>query len=256
MAFLAQTGAALMAYSIALLGVLGRPPTLWTLAIAQAVLAAILSRLFSMPRWWQFIHLEFVPAIVLALQLALPPWLYAAGFLLLALVYWSSFRTRVPLFLSNRITVHRLAAWLPDTPNLRVLDLGSGTGSFVRRLARLRPDWQIDGAETAPAPWLLSRWLAHRQPNAQLVRQDFWQLDLGDYDLIYAFLSPAPMTALWQKASREMKPGALLISNSFPVPGRQPDELVSVGDRRGTCLFCYRAPAGNRRNRKKDIHRN
>ena len=242
-----QAGATLLAFGVAGNGFLGASPAWWQVVLVQGLLAAIISRLLCAPGWWSYIHLGFAPAVWAAHRLALPPAWYGIGFTALALIYWSSFRTRVPLFLSNRITVHRLAAWLPDARSWRVMDLGSGTGSFVRRLARLRPDWQIVGAETAPAPWLLSRWLARRQPNAQLVRADFWQLDLADYDLVYAFLSPVPMSALWQKAVGEMKAGALLVSNSFPVPGQTPEAVIEVDDRRATCLYCYRMPGARKR---------
>jgi hypothetical protein len=37
---------------------------------------------------------------------------------------------------------------------------------------------------------------------------------------VYAFLSPVPMAEVWRKASTELRPGALLVSNSFPGRGR------------------------------------
>jgi hypothetical protein len=42
---------------------------------------------------------------------------------------------------------------------------------------------------------------------------------LAGQDVVYAFLSPAPMKQLWAKAQAEMTPGSLFVSNSFPVPG-------------------------------------
>ena len=58
--------------------------------------------------------------------------------------------------------------------------------------------------------------------------------------MVYAFLSPVPMTALWNKVEKEMKPGGLFISNSFPVPDIEPSEIVEVDDERQTQLYCYR----------------
>ena len=37
-----------------------------------------------------------------------------------------------------------------------------------------------------------------------------------------------------------LAPGALVVSNSFPIPGRKPDEVVEVGDGRATRLYVYR----------------
>jgi SAM-dependent methyltransferase len=124
-----------------------------------------------------------------------------------------------------------------------VLDLGSGTGSLLRPLARLRPDCRCEGVESAPAPYLLSRLLARHQPNIALARGDFFKMPWGDYDLVYAFLSPVPMQAVWDKARAELRPGALLVSNSFPVGGVEPEQVIEVPDRRRTRLYCY-LPAG------------
>lgn len=240
-ALIAQLG------SLALLFAIGRSGNLsfaspLALSLLQGAIAAFFAAGLRSARWWIFIHLAFMPCVVLAMKSALPPWVYLAGFAVLSLVYWSSFRTQVPLFLSNKLTVHRLADWLPDISALRVLDIGSGTGSLVRRLARLRPNWHIHGIETAPAPYWISRHLCRRQANANLARGDFWQNSLRDFDVVYAFLSPVPMSRLWAKAMREMRPGSWLISNSFEIAHTEPTHVISVGDKRGTRLFCYRLP--------------
>lgn len=218
--------------------------SLFALACVQAVLAASTSLLLRSPRWWVSVHLGFMPAVALALAAQLPAWLYGAGFVALVGLYWTTFRTQVPLFLSNRVTVHRLAQWLPDDKPLAVLDVGSGTGSFVHVLALLRPDWSIRGIESAPIPFLLSRLRTRHNSNAEVLRGDFWRHSLAEYDVVYAFLSPVPMPDIWRKVRRELRPGAWLVSNSFPVPGVEPSARVTIDDARGTTLFCYRAPGG------------
>lgn len=216
--------------------------SLTALAVVQAIIATATAAFLRSPRWWLVIHLAFAPALALAISAKLPAWPYGLAFVLLALVYWSSFRTQVPLFLSNRITVYRLAAWLPSDNTLRVLDAGSGTGSFAHRLARLRPDWRITGIEAAPAPWLLSRRLGRSQTNLTFRRGDLWAEPFAGYDLVYAFLSPVPMSELWRKARREMRPGSLLVSNSFPIEGLTAEKQIHVDDRRSTRLYVYRIP--------------
>jgi len=138
----------------------------------------------------------------------------------------------------------RLLELLPaQTAPQRWVDLGSGTGSLLRPLARLRPDCRCEGIEAAPAPYLLSCLLSRRQPNIALARGDFWKLPWADYDLVYAFLSPVPMAEVWRKATEELRPGSLLVSNSFPIEGVTPDAVIEVPDRRRTRLYLYR-PAG------------
>lgn len=236
-----QMIAAALTLALLRVGVL-TPPSLLGLAAIQGSFAATLALASRTPSWWLPIHLFFLPAAVLALQAGLPSWFWALAFIVLALVYWSCFLTRVPLFLSNAKTIALLAQSLPSGP-LRVLDIGSGTGSFVRGFARLRPDSEVHGVEAAPAPALLARWLAREQSNAHLSRGDFFTLDWSDFDVIYAFLSPAPMARVWEKASQELRPGAVLISNSFAVPDQREAGVLDVGDRRGTRLYCYTTSA-------------
>lgn len=226
------------------LGTTGAMPPLEPLPLAclQGIFAAIASRALRSERWWVPIHLAFLPLTALAFEAQLPTWLYGLGFLALASIYWTTFRTQVPLFLSNKVTIHRLASWLTDRGALRILDVGSGSGTFVIRLARLRPDWRIDGIETAPLPLLWSRRCARSLPNVKLVQGDFWQHELNSYDVVYAFLSPVPMRDLWRKARKEMRAGTLLISNSFAIPELSPESILRVGDRRDTQLYCYRIP--------------
>ena len=246
-ALLAQFGGVVI---VLFLGRSGALPQLSPLALAglQGAGAAFCAASLRSARWWIPIHLLFMPSVVLAAHMGLPAWVYLAAFVALYLIFWTSFRTQVPLFLSNRIAVHKFAAWLPDKGVLRVLDVGSGTGSFVSHLARLRSDWMVEGIETAPAPLALSRWLTRHIPNAHLLRGDLWAHPLDSYDVVYAFLSPVPMLDLWHKARKEMRADSWLVSNSFPVPGLKPNTVLSVNDRRASKLYCYQIPGGaNRR---------
>ncbi|MEF9929206.1 MAG: class I SAM-dependent methyltransferase, partial [Massilia sp.] len=75
--------------------------------------------------------------------------------------------------------------------------------------------------------WLASfaRAKLARSP-AAFIRGDYERLDLGDYDAVFAYLSPAAMTALWRKAAREMRPGSMLFSYEFIVVGQTPTRVV------------------------------
>jgi len=65
-----------------------------------------------------------------------------------------------------------------------------------------------------------------RRSRGHFVRGDYESLDLGNYDVVFAYLSPAAMPALWRKATAEMAAGALLISHEFSIPGIEPDRIV------------------------------
>ena len=68
---------------------------------------------------------------------------------------------------------------------------------------------------------------------------DFWRTDLARYDVVYAYLSPAAMPRLWAKARREMRPGSLLVSNGFEVPGVPAGRVIPLGDAMRSTLHVW-----------------
>ena len=208
------------------------------LAMLQGAFAALLASWQGAPRWWLAIHLVFAPLIVLVHGLDIAPGWFLAAFTLLLLVFWRTDTSRVPLYLTNRNTATALLELLPAMP-CKVIDLGCGDGGLLRRLALARPDCHFDGIEHAPLTWLVAQLRALGLANLSVRRGSFWHEPLGDYDVVYAFLSPAPMPRLWAKAGAEMAPGAMLVSNSFVVPDVAPVAVIAVGDRRATRLYVY-----------------
>jgi predicted O-methyltransferase YrrM len=111
---------------------------------------------------------------------------------------------------------------LPRERELKVIDIGSGLGGMAMHLAAARPRADVTGIELAPLPWLVSRLRAAMAGNrARFVRGDYERLDFGAYDLVFAYLSPAAMPGLWDKARREMRAGSLLVSYEFEIPAGQ-----------------------------------
>jgi hypothetical protein len=212
------------------------------LVMLQGAIAAMISFRQAAPLWWLPIHLAFAPLAFGVSALDIPPGWFLAAFVLLLLVFWRTDRSRVPLYLTNRMTAAALLKCLPTAPG-QIVDLGCGDGGLLRHLALARPDCRFVGIEHAPltgfVAWLRTAGLT----NVEIRRGDFWREPLGKYQLVYAFLSPIPMAELWEKARAEMSPAALLVSNSFAVPEVAPVAVITVADRRATRLYLYR-PAG------------
>ena len=198
--------------------------------VGESVLATAAGAALKLPRWWLPVQLLFAPALYAALQLDLNPSWYLGAFAVTALLLGNSVRDRVPLFLSS------LGAWkwLAEKPpiNGTLIDLGCGTGHGIVTVSRLRPDVQCVGVESSPLLWLIARLRTAGRPNCRILFGSLWRVDLAPFDVVYVFLSPAPMERLWEKACRELTPGALLVSNSFEVPGATPDRAVRLRDRR------------------------
>jgi hypothetical protein len=194
-------------------------------AVLQGMLAASLSRVIKLAPWWLLIQLAFPLALYAGLGLALPPWLFLVLFLVFVLVYWSTYRTQVPYFPSGQRAWHVVADLLPHRP-CHLIDIGSGLGGLVLDLAARRPDSRFTGIELAPLPWLASRVRALGKPNAEFVLGDYENLNFADFDVVFAYLSPAAMDALWKKASAEMKSGSILLSYEFVISGHSPELTI------------------------------
>ena len=206
----------------------------------------VLAFLTRQPRWWQLIHTGFAPLAWAVSLLSIPPGWFLAAFVLSLLFYRGAVTGQIPLYLSNRVTAEALIELLGERPASRFADLGAGIGSTIAPLSRALPASTFTGVENAPASWAIG-WLRLRNtPNVKWQMGSLWKLGLGEFDVVYAFLSPAPMPGLWQKALQEMRPGSLLISNSFPVPDIDPEDILQIADARQTRLYCYRIPAATK----------
>jgi hypothetical protein len=228
----------------------GLAPSWTSAALAQGSWAALLSlalaRRLKLAAWWHAIAFLFPPVVLLAQMsadaFALPPALFLGVFLFMLLLYWSTFRTQVPYYPSGRgawdVVAAELPAPVPSRP-LSVIDVGSGLGGFVIDLARRRPDCAVSGIELAPLPWLASAVRARLGGSrARFLRGDYERLDFGAYDVVFAYLSPAAMEGLWRKAAAEMRPGSMLFSYEFTIPGRQPDRRF-VTTNSGKVLYLW-----------------
>ena len=210
-----------------------------------ALCAVALGWSFGLAPWWLAINALFLPALAWGLTLELSP-LWAAGALAVLLaVYGSIWASRVPLFFSTARTQDALEALLPQG-EFAVLDAGCGDARVLAHLARARPDARCEGIEHAFLPWLLAWLRAWRDDAPFFVRRgDLWGHGLTQYDVVYAYLSPAVMPRFWEKAKREMRPGTLLVS-AFHVPGMRGGRHIEVGDALGTRLHVCRIEGGAR----------
>lgn len=214
-------------------------------AVLCGLLAATFSFFAGLAKWWLVIQLLFVPALVLMLDVELPPTLFLGAFLVLLLVYWSAFSTQVPLYLSSNKVWHALEHLLPVAKadsGFTFIDLGSGLGGVLTHLASVRPDGRYVGVEAAPLPvawsWLRIRLGSHS--NCQVQWGSLWDCDLSQYDVVFAYLSPVPMENLWHKARAEMRSGTIFISSTFTVFDQAHHETVQVDDLHHSTLFIWR----------------
>jgi SAM-dependent methyltransferase len=102
-----------------------------------------------------------------------------------------------------------------------IIDLGSGRGELTRRIACAIPEAQVIGIEMARIPYLQSafvqRWLGPKNLSYQCL--DFWPYDCADVDAVVFYLSGTFARRVGEKLYKEMKPGSVVISHTFPLIG-------------------------------------
>ena len=172
--------------------------------------------------------------------LAISPTWFLGIFIVFVLMFWTTYRTRVPLFLSSRDVCTRIASMVQSGSQLRLIDLGCGFGGVLRAVHRASPGLRLAGRELAPLPAWIAQLRLRRIPETDIQRSDFWQEDLSKYDLVFAFLSPEPMSRLWEKVCAEMRPGSLFVSHAFAVPDVSPDLTLPLTGGRRPPLFVWR----------------
>jgi hypothetical protein len=243
MALLLQTTAVLSVLFVVWILSIKLSPVVF--ASSCGLIAAGLSYLAGMPRWWLVIQGLFVPALIAALSLKIDSRLFLIAFLVTLLVFWNAFSTRVPLYLSSKAVWQALEKLLPP-PNpekcIKFIDIGSGLGGVIMHLAAARPDIAYTGIESAPLPFVWGWLRIHRggYRHCDIRWGSFWDCDLSGFDVVFAYLSPAPMEKLWQKAQGEMKSGSMFISSTFSVPRQIPAQTIQIDDLHRSTLMIWR----------------
>lgn len=200
----------------------------FSLVLMQALFATGICMWIGMAKWWRWIHFFFPLALWGMSMWQVPGEVYLTGFLVSLGLFWTTFRTQVPFYPSRPAIRHQVAELMPQHRPVRMMDIGSGLGDLVMHIAEARPDSQIEGIEIAPLPLLVSKIRAWaRKSRAVFLRGNYYDLDFGQYDVVFAYLSPAAMPALWKKAQQEMRPGSLLISYEFDIPGITPHYIAA-----------------------------
>jgi len=109
----------------------------------------------------------------------------------------------------------------------RVCDLGSGNGRLVIDFAKL--GCQTIGYEIDP--FLVWESKNNIQKNgvsdrAQICWKSFWLADLSQVDILLLFMTASIMEKLELKLRAELKPGAKVVSQRFPLPHWKPEKKI------------------------------
>lgn len=118
-----------------------------------------------------------------------------------------------------------------NTANPLILELGSGFGSLALAAAKACPDARVIGYEISPVPLFFSRMRAFvgGLKNVKFVSGNFYEHDFSQANIVMTYLTINLMEKLRPKLEAELKTGAIVICNTFHVPGWTPtsEEMIS-----------------------------
>jgi Putative methyltransferase len=208
------------------------------LLIFHSIAAYFAARLIKLPLSWGILNLLIAPSVILYVTFDIPQWPLALAIALTAIIYLPTFWTRVPFYPTSRATYDEILKLLPEDKELNFIDIGCGFGTMLFYLSKKRPKIKFYGVELGPLPLIVSFFRSLFRSNLKINSKNFWAVSLSEYQIAYAFLAPDPMPKLWDKAKKEMKPGSVFISNSFPVPGRALKE-IKIEDNTKSVVYVY-----------------
>jgi cyclopropane fatty-acyl-phospholipid synthase-like methyltransferase len=120
---------------------------------------------------------------------------------------------------TSREKVARMLRLAQLTSGDRLVDIGSGDGRLVIEAARQGA--VASGFELNPIlVWWSRRKIraVHLETKAQISWKDFWHQDFSSFDVVTVYGIGHIMGLLEKKLLRELRPGARVVSNSFPFP--------------------------------------
>ncbi len=139
---------------------------------------------------------------------------------LMLLWMWSSFRAKIPFIRVASSVLCDIEKALELKEGSVVYDLGCGDGKILFYLAKNNPNVKYIGVENAPFPALVASFLSYwnrkvNNINVEIIKKDFFEVDLSNATHIVTYLFPNIMDDVLPKLEDELKKGTLLVSASF-----------------------------------------
>lgn len=124
----------------------------------------------------------------------------------------------------------------------KIFELGSGWGTLAFPIASKFPHCEVKAYENSPVPWLFSIALKNilSYKNLTFIRGDMFNASLSEADAIITYLHPEAMRRLKVKFEAELKKNALIICNTFAVPGWKPEKMYRMKDIYRSKIYIYR----------------
>ncbi len=199
-----------------------------------------------------FIILILILALLLSfyfgffyLALYLAWFIIFAGFfvfvLLMVEAYRVIFQGNAPYIRTNKKIINKIIKEIDFKENALVYELGCGDARFLRALSESKKIRSV-GYEYFVLPYALAQFFNLFSKNkVKVYFKDFFKEDLSQADYIFCYLITGQQDRLEKKLKAELKPGAMVISNTFAFKNWQPLKTLMVDENKKSGLSnkCY-----------------
>ncbi len=142
------------------------------------------------------------------------------GFVIYLVYFCVAFLSGAPFVPSTNPVAEKMVELAHIKKGQTIYDLGSGDG----RILKLAADRGAHAIGLEINPWLvlitnLRYGFGKYRKIISTHWRNFWRQDYSHADIVFVYLLPWHMNRLADKLKKEMKPGTLVITNSFIIPG-------------------------------------
>jgi SAM-dependent methyltransferase len=138
--------------------------------------------------------------------------------------------TRGALYVStSRVRISAFLEAVPMKAGQLLVDIGCGDGRVLRQVGR-RYGVRTVGYELNLLAYVKARLLCFGRTNIQIKLSNFWNADLSEADVVFCYLFPDVMSDLVAKLKSDLKPGAVVVSCNFDLPGLIPERILRPGN--------------------------
>jgi SAM-dependent methyltransferase len=138
--------------------------------------------------------------------------------------------TKGALYVSTpRVRISAFLDAVPMKAGQLLVDIGCGDGRVLRQVGR-RYGVRTVGYELNLLAYIKAKFLCFGRKNIQIKLRNFWTADLSDADVVFCYLFPDVMRDLAAKLKSDLKPGAVVVSCNFDLPGFIPERILRPGN--------------------------
>jgi SAM-dependent methyltransferase len=171
--------------------------------------------------------------VILAALIAISASLFVALMMIHAFRY-------VPFVPTENKVVEKMIEIAELKKGEKIYDLGCGDGRILE-VAMSKAPVEAIGIEISYIVISLARLRSWwKGSSIKLIRKNFYNQDLSDADIVICYLFPGVMKKLQKKFEKELKPGARVISYSFPMIEWQPSKTLITKEKKPKNFLVYR----------------